>query len=117
MPTTDPAHTAARIGELLRLHLFLDQPDLDLAAVRAYIADRLQRLYSLDYHVYRRRWHDRGERLAPGPLLTFLEWWPLVQELEERATVAAIVGEVDGRVGELRRVLLVEDGDDAAAVS
>jgi hypothetical protein len=82
----DPAHTAARIGELLRLHLFLDQPDLDLAAVRAYVADRLQRLYPLDYHVYRQRWHDRGERLAPGPLLSFLEWWPLVQELEERAT-------------------------------
>ena len=113
MPTTDdtkpnrpdPAHTAARIGELLRLHLWLDQPDLDLAAVRAYIADRLQRLYSLDYHVYRRRWHDRGERLAPGPLLTFLEWWPLEQELGERA----MVGEVDGRVEELRRVLLVEE--------
>lgn len=74
MPTTDdtkpnrpdPAHTAARIGELLRLHLFLDQPDLDLAAVRAYVADRLQRLYPLDYHVYRRRWHDRGERRGRG---------------------------------------------------
>jgi hypothetical protein len=49
--------------------------------------------------------------------LSFLEWWPLVQELEERATVAAMVGEVDGRVGELRRVLLVDDNDDAAAVS
>jgi len=38
----DPAHTAARIGELLRLHIFLDQPNLDLAAVRAYVADRLR---------------------------------------------------------------------------
>lgn len=116
MPTTDdatpdrpdPAHTAVRIGELLRLHLFLDQPDLDLAAVRAYVADRLRRLYPLDYLVYRQRWHDRGAAGAPGPLLSFLEWWPLVQELEARATVAGMMGEVDGRMGELRRVLLVE---------
>ena len=116
MPTTDdapdrlhpnPSFTAARIGELLRLHLWLDQTDLDLAAVRAYVADRLERLYPLDYHVYRRRWHGRGPDGAPGPLLSFLEWWPLMQELTERATVAAMVGEVDGRVGELRRVLLV----------
>jgi hypothetical protein len=41
-PHPDPAQTAARIGELLRLHLFLDQPGLDLAAVRSYGADRLR---------------------------------------------------------------------------
>lgn len=126
MPTTDdaldrrqpdPNATAVRIGELLRLHHWLDQPDLDLAAMRAYVADRLQRLYPLDYLVYRQRWHNRGAAGAPGPLLSFLEWWPLVQELEERATVAEMMGEVDGRVGELRRVLLVEDGDDVEAVS
>jgi hypothetical protein len=64
-----------------------------------------------------RRWRTFTPHGAPGPLLSFLEWWPLVQELEERATVAAMVGEVDGRVGELRRVLLVDDNDDAAAVS
>lgn len=95
-PRPDPTLTAARIGELLRLQLWLDQPDLDLAAVRAYVVDRLQRLYPLDDHVYRRRWHARGERQAPGPLLPFLAWWPLVQELAARAAVAEMVGEVDG---------------------
>ena len=52
-PTVDLA--AARIGELLRLRLWLDQPDLDLATVRSYVAERLERLYPIDYHVYRRR--------------------------------------------------------------
>lgn len=47
----------------------------------------------------------------PGPLLGLLEWWPLVQELAERATVAEMIGEVDGRVGALRRVLLVGKGE------
>lgn len=62
MPYTDAAParltsalTAARIGELLSLHLWLDQPDLDLAAVRSYVADRLERLYPIDYHVYCQR--------------------------------------------------------------
>ena len=106
-PTLDLV--AARIGELLRLRLWLDQPDLDLAAVRAYVADRLERLYPIDYHVYRRRWHDLGAHQAPGTMLSFLEWWPLVQELMERAAVAEMVGEADPRVGELRRMLLVDE--------
>ena len=110
-PTLDLA--AVRIGELLRLRLWLDQPDLDLAAVRVYVADRLERLYPIDYHVYRRRWHDLGAHQAPGTLLSFLERWPLVQELTERATVAALVGEADSRVGELRRVLLEEGKSDS----
>lgn len=104
-PTADLA--AARIGELLRLRLFSRPADLDLDAVRSYVAERLERLYPLDCHVYRRRWHDLGAHQAPGALLSFLTWWPLVQELEERMTVVAMVGEADPRVVELRRVLLV----------
>ena len=58
MPTTTPyPDPAARATELLRLHLFLDQPDLTLDAVRLYVLDRLDQVYPLDYLVYRRRWH------------------------------------------------------------
>lgn len=90
-----------------------DRPTADLAAVRVYVADRLERLYPIDYHVYRRRWHDRGSRQAPGALLSFLEWRPLVQELTERVTVAAMVGKADPPVGELQRVLLVSGESDS----
>ena len=43
----------------------------------------------------------------PGPLLGFLEWWPLVEALAERTALAAMIEEGDARVVELRRVLLV----------
>ena len=36
---------------------------------------------------------------------------PLAQELAERAAVAGMLGEVDGRIDGLRRVLLVEQTD------
>lgn len=39
-----------------------------------------------------------------GPLLGFLAWWPLVQELEVRTALAAMIGEADRRVEELRRL-------------
>ena len=61
MPTSHPL-TAARIGELLRLQIILEQPDLTRFDVRLYLADRLAALYPLDYHVYVRRWRA----LAPG---------------------------------------------------
>ena len=48
----------------------------------------------------------------PGPLLGFLEWWPLVEAVAERTAVAGMIGEGDERVEELRRVLLV--GEEAA---
>lgn len=73
MPAPHPL-TAARIGELLCLHLLLDQPDLTLFDVRLYLADRLANLYPLDYHVYVRRWRGLAPGAEPGPLLGFLEW-------------------------------------------
>lgn len=105
----DPIQAAARIGELTRLALWLEQPGLSLDDVRRYVAERLERLFPLDFHVYRQRWQALDDGSRPGPLLSFLEWWPLAQELAERATVAEMVGEVDGRVGELRGVLLAEE--------
>jgi len=80
MSDTHP-RTAARIGELLRLQLLLDQPDLTRFDLRLYLADRLADLYPLDYLVYVRRWRGLAAGDEPGPLLGFLEWWPLVEEL------------------------------------
>jgi len=105
----DPTLAAARIGELTRLALWLEQPDLTLDDVRYYVADRLERLYPLDYHVYRQRWQALDADIRPGPLLDFLDWWPLAQELAERATVAAMLGEEDKRMDALRQVLLAEE--------
>ena len=51
----DPIQAAARIGELTRLALWLEQPGLTLDDVRRYVAERLERLYPLDFHVYRQR--------------------------------------------------------------
>lgn len=62
-----------------------------------------------NYHVYVGRWRAR----QPESLLGFVAWWGLMQEFEERATVAEMVGETDGRVVELRRVLLVKDAAQA----
>lgn len=100
----DPVLTAARIGELTRLALWLEQPDLTTDDVRRYVAERLERLYPTDYHTYRQRWQALDADRRPGPLLSFLDWWPLAQELAERATVA-------GLLGELRRGLLAEKTD------
>ncbi len=104
----DPILAAARIGELTRLALWLEQPGLTLDDVRRYVAERLERLYPVAYHIYRQRWQVLEDGARPGPLLSFLAWWPLAQELAERATVAGLLGEEDGRVGALRGVLLVE---------
>jgi len=110
MPYTDDAPdrpdtilAAARIGELTRLALWLEQPGLSLDDVRCYVAERLERLYPLDFHIYRQRWQALDDDARPWPLLDFLGWWPLAQE---RAAVAGMVGEVDGRIDGLRRVLL-----------
>ena len=105
----DPILAAARIGELTRLALWLEQPGLTLDDVRHYVAERLERLYPLDFHIYRQRWQALDDDARPGPLLAFLEWWPLAQELAERAAVAEMVGEVDGRIDGLRRVLLAAE--------
>ena len=102
----DSVLAAARIGELTRLALWLEQPGLTLDDVRRYVAERLERLYPLDFHIYRNRWQALDVDIRPGPLLAFLDWWPLAQELTERATVAGMLGEADERVDALRRVLL-----------
>jgi len=105
----DPILAATRIGELTRLALWLEQPGLTLDDVRHYVAERLEHLYPLDFHSYRQRWQALDDGSRPGPVLSFLEWWPLAQELAERAAVAGMLGEVDGRVEALRGVLLVEE--------
>ncbi len=105
----DPILAAARIGELTRLALWLEQPGLSLDDVRHHVAEWLERLYPLDYHVYRQRWQALEADRRPEPLLSFLAWRPLAQELVERAAVAGMLGEVDGRIDELRRVLLAAE--------
>ena len=73
----------------------LDPPDPDLDALRLYVADRLADLYPRDYHVYMRRWRTLAPGDEPGPLLGFREWWRLVQELEERTALAAMIDATD----------------------
>jgi hypothetical protein len=97
---------------VLCLQLLLDHPDLTPFDLRLYLADRLDDLYPLDYLVYVRRWRGLAPGAEPEPLLGFLEWWPLVAELTERATVAAMIGVGGALVAELRRVLVV--GEEAA---
>ena len=82
--------------------------------MRLYVLDRLDQVYPLDYHVYRRRWHALTPGEEPGPLLGFLEWYGLVSRWAERAGFAELMGErAEGvEVEEWRRVLLVEgDGE------
>ena len=99
--------TPARLTELLRLQLLLDQPDLTRFDVRLYLADRLADLYPLDYLVYVRRWRGLASGAEPGPLLGFLEWWGWVEALGERTAVAEMIEAANASVVELRRVLLV----------
>ena len=105
----DPILAATRIGDLTRLALWLEQPDLTTDDVRRYVVERMERLYPIAYDVYRQRWQALDDDARPGPQLSFLEWWPLAQEMAERATVAGMLGEMDGRVAELRGLLLVEE--------
>lgn len=106
MPTDPLAPYAARIGELLRLQLWLDQLGLTVEAIRAHVSGRIDALYPLDYRVYRNRWRKAGDS-APGPLLSFLEWYPLFTELTELAEAAAILEtEESGRMKEIRGLLL-----------
>ena len=82
--------------------------------MRLYVLDRLDQVYPLDYHVYRRRWHALAPGEEPGPRLGFLEWYGLVSRWEERAGLAELMGETaeGAEVEEWRRVLLVEgDGE------
>jgi len=75
-----------------------------------YLLDRLDQVYPLDFHVYRRRWHALAPGEEPGPLLGFLEWHARVSQWEERTAFAELLGEAaEGeQVEALRRVLLVE---------
>lgn len=113
MPIPPYADPAARAGELLRLQIFLEQPGLTADAIRLYAAERLEQVYPLDYHVYRRRWRALPPGEEPGPLLGFLEWYALVSQLQERAAFAELWGETaEGEAAaELRRVLLVDGGE------
>jgi hypothetical protein len=109
--TADPL--VARIGELLRLKEYLQTADLDLHAVRLYVADRLNQLYSPDYQMYRRRWQGCAPGAEPSPLLTFVEWHALDTELAQLEALASVVEEVveeteSPRTNELRRVLLLD---------
>jgi hypothetical protein len=82
--------------------------------VRLYVLDRLDQVYPLEYHVYRRRWHACAPGEEPGPLLGFVEWYAVVRQWAERAGFAEVLGETaEGvEVEEWRRVLLVDgEGD------
>ena len=66
----DDSPADALIGELLRLQVLLEGPGLSLDQIRTYVAERLELLYPLDYHVYRRRW----EQLATGAVTGDANW-------------------------------------------
>jgi hypothetical protein len=70
LPHHSLSETGARIGELLRLQVLLDGPCLAHDEIRAYVADRLEALYPLDYHAYRRRW----AQLASGKVAGGANW-------------------------------------------
>jgi hypothetical protein len=105
------AVTDARIGELLRLQVLLDGPDISLDDLRAYLVERLEAIYPLDYHVYRRRW----ERLAAGdasgdanwPRLNYLEWRCMVDALAEEVRLGEMLGEGESRKAREWRSLLM----------
>lgn len=90
------AFSDARIGELLRLQVLLDGPSLSHDEIRAYVAERLETLYPLDYHVYRRRWEQLASGAVPGdaswPRLNYLEWRQAMDALGEEMRLAEMLG-------------------------
>jgi hypothetical protein len=105
------ANNDARIGELLRLQVLLDGPDLSLNDLRAYLVERLEALYPLDYHVYRRRFEQLAAGEVPGdahwPRLNYLEWRRAMDALAEEVRLAEMMGEEESRKAREWRALLM----------
>jgi hypothetical protein len=101
----------ARIGELLRLQVLLDGPEISLADLRAYLITRLEALYPLDYHIYRQRFEQlaAGEKTgdANWPRLNYLEWRQAVEALAEEVRLAEMLGEGESRKAQKWRSLLL----------
>lgn len=101
----------ARIGELIRLQTLLEGPGLSLDESRTYVAEQLEVLYPLEFHVYRRRW----EQLATGavarcsnwPRLNCLKWRHAVSALAEEIRLAEILDEGESRRASKWRSLLM----------
>ena len=108
----DPqSFTDARIGELLRLQVLLEGPSLSHDEIRTYVADRLEALYPLDYHIYRKRWEQLASGAVPGdanwPRLNYLEWRQAVDALAEEVRLAEMLGEGESRKAKEWRSLLM----------
>ncbi|MCB0189107.1 MAG: hypothetical protein KDE31_32785 [Caldilineaceae bacterium] len=69
----------ARIDELLQLQAALNAGDDG----RAYIRERLEKLYPADYISYCQRWRNVPGDHAPGRMLTFAQWQALTAELTD----------------------------------
>lgn len=101
-----------RLSVLERMQAdLLSEPNVTIEDVRVYVADLTEYLLPLDYHVYRRRWQALPDGAALGPLLSFPEWYPLVEELDEIGRLAEMLEEAPSGAqwDALRRVLLVTD--------
>lgn len=105
---------AGRLDELARLLDYLESDNLTVDAVRAHVAERIEVLLPVEYHVYRRRWQALLGGTEPGPLLPFPEWQALTTEMEEIDRLAEMLDEpAEGqRWDALRRLLLVADESD-----
>ncbi len=68
---------AARVGELTNIQIYLTTPDVTLDDVRTYVAERIEGVLPIDYHVYRQQWQCLADEVKPGPLLPFLAAAPL----------------------------------------
>lgn len=97
MPEDRQSLIDARIGELLRLQVLLDGPRFAVGEIRDYIAERLEAIYPLDYHVYRRRWEQLASGAVSGdanwPRLNYLEWRQALDALAEEMRLAEMLGE------------------------
>jgi hypothetical protein len=101
----------ARIGELMRLQALLEGPSLSLDEIRTYVAERLEVLFPLEFHVYRRRWEQLAAGAVAGcsnwPRLNYLEWRHAVDGLAEELQLSEMLGEGESRkAGEWRSLLM-----------
>lgn len=91
--------------------MLLDDPDATLNGLRSYLVERLEALYPLGYHVYRRRW-ERPAGGMPGdanwPRLNYLEWCHAVDALAEEVQLAEMMEQGESaRASEWRAMLMI----------
>lgn len=111
MPEDTQSLADARIGELLRLQVLLEGPSLSHDEIRTYVAERLEALYPLDYHVYRKRWEQLASGAVGGdanwPRLNYLEWRQAMDALAEEMQLAEMLGEEESsKAAEWRSLLM-----------